>query len=131
VSVLRKDDAEAIELAIEEGRSAKPVSLGSPIPQKAEGSECADEVAMSALLASTTSVPGLRWEGAVPWQKWTQFYNKVVSRFSNKGLKLRVVVEVAPHAGVSEQDVHETRTALRELGLVENVAIVERTDGSK
>ena len=73
---------------------------------------------------STKIVSGFRWDGAVPWQKWTQFYNKVVSRFSNKGLKLRVVVEVAPQGGISEQDVHETRNALKEMGLSESVAIV-------
>ena len=53
----------------------------------------------------------------VPWQKWSQFYSKVFSRFSQKGLKLRVVVEVAPPVGVSEQEIQETKTALKELGL--------------
>jgi hypothetical protein len=41
----------------------------------------------------------------------------VVSRFSTKGAKLRVTVEVAPPGGVSEHEVQETRTALKELGL--------------
>jgi hypothetical protein len=55
--------------------------------------------------------------GAVPWQKWTQFYNEVVSRFSTKGLKLCVAFEVAPPNGVSERELQETPTALKELGL--------------
>jgi len=48
---------------------------------------------------------------------WSQFYSKVFSRFSQKGPKLRVVVEVASSDGMSEQEVQETRTALKDLGL--------------
>jgi hypothetical protein len=70
---------------------------------------------------SARSIAGFRWEGDVPWQKWSQFYSKVFSRFSQKGLKLRVVVEVAPTGGVSEQEVQETKTALKELGLADDL----------
>jgi hypothetical protein len=75
---------------------------------------------------SARKVPSFRWEGPVPWQKWTQFYNKVVSRFSTKGLKVRVVVEVAPPNGVSEHDLEETRTALKELGLADTLQIGDK-----
>jgi hypothetical protein len=53
----------------------------------------------------------------VPWRSWSHFYSKVISRFSTKGVKLRVTVEVAPAGGVTEQEIEETRTALKELGL--------------
>ena len=49
-------------------------------------------------------------------------YTKVLSRFAvGGGLKLTVQVEVAPPAGVSEQKVEETKVALRELGLTDQV----------
>jgi len=67
--------------------------------------------------------PGvLRWSGAVPPQKWMNFYTKVVSRFaSTPGLKLTVGLEVpvAPDQAKSKTD--ETKTALRELGLSDDV----------
>ena len=50
------------------------------------------------------------------------FYTKVLSRFAvGGGLKLTVQVEVAPPGGVSEQKVEETKVALRELGLADQV----------
>jgi hypothetical protein len=60
----------------------------------------------------------LRWSGEVPAQKWMNFYTKVLSRFATtKSLRLTVTVDVAPEGGVSKQATEETRTALRELGL--------------
>ena len=60
----------------------------------------------------------LRWTGDVPPQKWMNFYTKVLSRFvTGKGLRLSVTVDVSPEGGVSSQTVQETKTALRELGL--------------
>jgi hypothetical protein len=69
-----------------------------------------------------TSIGSLKWSGEVPPQKWMNFYTKVLSRFvTGSGPKLRVSVEVSPEGGVSKQKVDETRTALRELGLVDDV----------
>jgi hypothetical protein len=70
---------------------------------------------------SPRSIAGFRWEGDVPWQKWSQIYSKVFSRFSQKGLRLRLVVEVVPSGGVSEQELEETRAALKELGISDEV----------
>ena len=64
----------------------------------------------------------LRWSGEVPAQKWMNFYTKVLSRFATtKSLRLTVAVEVAPEGGVSEQSLQDTKTALRELGLKEDL----------
>jgi hypothetical protein len=61
---------------------------------------------------------GLVWEGQVPSQKWMNFYTRVLARFATQpDLKLRVRFEVKE--GVSQQKVHETRMALKELGLDE------------
>ena len=66
----------------------------------------------------------LVWTGDVPPQKWMNFYTKVLSKFSSgKGLKLTVKVEASPEGGVSKQKTEETKTALRELGLNEDVKI--------
>jgi hypothetical protein len=64
----------------------------------------------------------LTWTGEVPSQKWMNFYTKVLSKFAaGKGLKLTVTVEAAPEGGVTKQQTEETKTALRELGLNDDV----------
>lgn len=64
----------------------------------------------------------MTWTGDVPSQKWMNFYTKVLSKFAaNSGLKLRLTVEVSPEGGVSQQKVEETKAALRELGLGDDI----------
>ncbi|PSB30493.1 ATP-binding protein [Chlorogloea sp. CCALA 695] len=64
----------------------------------------------------------LTWSGQVAPQKWTQFYTKVLSKFAaNKDLKLRLKVEVVVDGEVSEQRLEETKIALQELGLDNDV----------
>jgi hypothetical protein len=46
----------------------------------------------------------------------------VLAKFSGgKGLRLTVDIEVAPEGGISGQKVEETRVALRELGLEDEI----------
>jgi Protein of unknown function (DUF499) len=126
VIVLRKEDAEQVMKAIEVGKPPKPPTAPPPPPSdRTEGGakDAGGGEKPSSKPPSAKSFPGFRWEGAVPWQKWAQFYSKVVSRFSTKGLTLRVVVEVAPANGVSEQDLQDTQTALKELGLVDTLQV--------
>ena len=120
VVVLRKDDAEKIQAAIDAGKPAKPSSIPPPPQPKPPGTGGTTSSPPPPSV-STRSISGVRWEGDVPWQKWSQFYSKAFSRFSTKGLKLRVIVEVAPTGGVSDQEVQETRTALKEMGLADNI----------
>jgi len=64
----------------------------------------------------------LRWAGEVTPQKWMNFYTKVLSRFvTSGGLKLKVEIEVSSEEGISQQKVDQTKVALRELGLEEDV----------
>jgi len=66
----------------------------------------------------------LNWNGEVPPQKWMNFYTKVLSKFAAaRGLKLTVHVEVSPDGGVSKQKLDETKSALRELGLNDDVSM--------
>jgi hypothetical protein len=64
----------------------------------------------------------LAWTGEVPPQKWMNCYTKVLSKFATaKGLKLKLSVEVAPEGGISKQKLEETKAALRELGLSDDL----------
>jgi len=59
------------------------------------------------------------WNGEIPHQKWTQFYNRILSKFAvRKGLKLTVSVDILD---ASLEEIEDMRTALRELGLIDNV----------
>ena len=50
------------------------------------------------------------------------FYTKVLSKFaSERSLKLTLKVDVTPEGGVSQQKLDETKSALRELGLNDDV----------
>ena len=67
-------------------------------------------------------VNALTWEGDVPPQKWMNFYTRVLSRFPiGPDLKLHIRVEVKPEAGIPKQAVDETKTALKDLGLTDDV----------
>jgi hypothetical protein len=73
----------------------------------------------------TEVVNSIAWNGEVSPQKWVTFYSKVLSKFSlEKGLKLALHVEIAPDGGLSKQKVDETRVALRELGLSDDLEIL-------
>lgn len=59
----------------------------------------------------------------MPAQNWMNFYTKVLSKFAGgKGLKLTVTMEASPEGGVSSQKIEETKVALRELGLRDDMA---------
>ena len=52
------------------------------------------------------------------------FYTKVLSKFvGGKDLKITIQVEVSPEGGVSTQKIEETKVALRELGLQDDLKI--------
>ena len=51
-----------------------------------------------------------------------KFYTAVLAKFaSEKGLKLKVSVEIAPEGGISKQKVEETKSAVRELNLKDDL----------
>jgi hypothetical protein len=64
----------------------------------------------------------LAWSGEIPAQKWMNFYTKVLTRFVKDGkLTIKVSFDVAPEGGLSDQKLEETKAALRELGVDDNV----------
>lgn len=67
---------------------------------------------------------GFTWAALVPYQKWTNLYTKVLSKFASSGaLTIHVSVDVRPKDGISKAKIDEVKVALRELGLDENVKI--------
>ncbi|HOV80171.1 MAG TPA: DUF499 domain-containing protein [Bacillota bacterium] len=68
------------------------------------------------------SIAKLSWSGEVPHQKWMNFYTRVLSKFTGgSGLKITINIQVEPDGGISRQKAEETRVALRELGLGDDV----------
>ena len=66
----------------------------------------------------------VEWSGDIQPQKWMNFYMKVLGKFATrKGLKISVKFEVRDKEGISEQIVEEARTALRELGLSDQITL--------
>jgi hypothetical protein len=64
----------------------------------------------------------LRWSGDVAPQKWTNLYMKVLTKLvSNGDLKIRVSIEANLKDESADRLVEETKTALRGLGLDDDV----------
>lgn len=74
--------------------------------------------------SSSGSAKGaFRWAGEVPAQKWMNFYTKVLSKFvKNSDLKIKIEFQTSSESGVSDQQIGETKAALRELGLNDDVS---------
>lgn len=65
----------------------------------------------------------LKWSGEISPQKWMNFYTKVLTGYVREGnVRIKVEFEVEAAGGVSEQKIEETKAALRELGLNDDVA---------
>jgi hypothetical protein len=65
---------------------------------------------------------GLTWSGEVPSQKWMNFYTKFLTKLGvGSDLSLNVSVKCKPQGGLSPQRLEEIKSALRELGLDDNL----------
>ena len=68
------------------------------------------------------SATKLTWSGEVAPQKWTNMYMKVLTKLVSSGeLKLHVSIEATPKGGLSDQQIEETKAALRGLGLDDTI----------
>lgn len=89
-------------------------SLVTPTPQPS-----------NQLTTQPSSLPtSLSWLGEIPSQKWMNFYTKVLSKFAI-GHKLKIILQmdVSQDTGISKQKIEETKVALRELGLGDEVKV--------
>jgi len=60
----------------------------------------------------------VKWSGELQPQKWMNFYTKVLSKHVTSGsLKITLNVEINQTDGISKQKIDEMKTALRELGM--------------
>jgi hypothetical protein len=76
----------------------------------------------------TKKAERMEWSGEVQPQKWMNFYTKVLGRFATKkGLKIIINIEVSEKEGINESIIDETKTALRELGLNDEVCLKKDT----
>jgi hypothetical protein len=92
-----------------------PVSGPTPVPSPVP-------TPTSAPLSPSDTMVGFTWTGDVPPQKWVNFYTKVLSKFATGGgMTLTVTASVLPTGGVSRTRAEETRAALRELGLSDDL----------
>jgi hypothetical protein len=86
-------------------------------PHGGSGSDTSDKPPPSPPAFTT-----MKWSGDIPPQRWMNFYTKVLSKFATgQGLKLTLSVEVSPDGGIPDQKIEETRVALRELGLDDDI----------
>lgn len=66
-------------------------------------------------------VPLVKWSGEIPYNKFSIFY-KVLMKLAGSGLKINVSFETTSSDGVSKQHAEDTRIALRELGLSDDIS---------
>ncbi len=126
VFLIARDRAEAYIALQASGEEERP-----PAPTPAEESDDGGEDSRETVGVTTPIpgggtaleiVPGFRWIGDITPQKWMNFYTKVLARFATvNGLSLTLKVDVWPEDGISKARIEETRVALRELGMAEDV----------
>lgn len=64
----------------------------------------------------------IQWSGTIPPRKWMNFYTKVISKLANSpGLTVRVSLEAPAEGENASAKIEDIKSALRELGLDENV----------
>jgi uncharacterized protein DUF499 len=127
--IITKETAERYKA--EQGRPA-PDPSPSPDNGKGDGSTTVVAPSPSGSGSDTSKMPPpgppmvtiMKWSGEIPPQRWMNFYTKVLSKFATgQGLKLTLSVEVSPDGGIPIQKIEETRVALRELALDDDVEI--------
>jgi len=127
--IITKEGAEAYEQAAAQATASKAASAQSSpdaIATSPSVSQPENPTPKASGLHSgpeATQLPlGLSWSGEVPSQKWMNFYTKVLTKLgAGNDLSLNVKVKCKPQAGVSKQKIEEIKSALRELGLDDNL----------
>lgn len=102
--------------------STANVAINVPVPKGPDGGHPDPEPDNPPVEPAKLSK--MAWNGDLSPQKWMNFYSKVLARFaSTQGLKINVSIEVESDGGISEQKLEETRSALRELGLDDEIKL--------
>lgn len=128
VFILKKELAEKY---LESLKSPAPTPIETPKSDGPPTSVTSTDVEPGDQTTDTvTDVPPLfnqmvrriAWSGEIPSQKWSMFYQKVLMKYVGPDLRVSVKFEAAPDSGISMQKFEETRSALRELGLSDDVS---------
>jgi hypothetical protein len=131
--IITKETAEAYEQAATQPPTQKPApalfppdsfTVDQPNTQTGQTAPTPAPKPSSAQSGSepTQLTLGLTWSGEVPSQKWMNFYTKVLTKLGvGNDLSLNVKVKCKPQGGVSKQKIEEIKSALRELGLDDNL----------
>jgi hypothetical protein len=123
--IIRKEVAEAYLESKKSGAPAggrPPVSIPEPPTGPGGIKELPPEPGQRPTPVALPWARTITWSGEVPAQKWMNFYTRVLSKFATgTDLKLTLKVEVASQEGIPTAKVEETKAALRELGLDDNV----------
>jgi hypothetical protein len=100
-----------------EPKPGQPGDAHKPLAPEPEGKSGSEQKKPEQLTFGS-----IAWTGEVPHQKWMKFYTGVLTKFASaKGLKLKISVEVQPEGGISKQKLEETKAALRDLGLPDDI----------
>lgn len=92
------------------------------VPEVDTGAQTAGPGVVPTAPGPVGAVGSLKWTGLVPAQKWMNFYTRVLTRFGmDPSLGITVSFDVAPETGITQQQVEETKMALRDLGLSDAV----------
>ena len=120
-----KETAEAYKSKVRAGASPQPApdmkpegKPDGPVPKEPE--KIQEKPAKPPSGAPVTT--RLSWSGEIPPQKWMNFYTKVLSKYAvGNEMKITLNIEVKQAGGISSQKIEETKTALRELGMEDDV----------
>lgn len=110
--------------------TVEAISAIAEFAVKSSNGVIAKENATTYQVADDKTIPvsprRLRWISEINTQKWMQFYTKILSKFaSDKNVKLTVKIEVSIEGEVSQQRRDETKIALQELGLNDDVDVLD------
>jgi len=126
VYILRKELAERY---LETKESPAPVGkseVNNPVPQETPvedpGSSTKQDDGAEEQPLFKQKVARILWSGEISSQKWSLFYQKVLLKYHGQDLKVSVKFESSPDDGISMQKLEETKSALRELGLSDDVS---------
>jgi hypothetical protein len=122
--IITKETAEAYEAAAAQPATPKPSQpTAPPNGSSTDGSTQGPKPSATQSNPEPTQLSlGLTWSGEVPSQKWMNFYTKVLTKLGvGNDLSLNVKVKCKPQGGVSKQKIEEIKSALRELGLDDNL----------
>lgn len=99
---------------------ATPQQPTQPIPN----GDTAPEPTKTTTATKEKTFSSVKWSGEIPWGKWNQYYLKVIAGLvRNTNLKINVEISAKSENGITQHSIEQTKIALRELGLDENIEV--------